>query len=167
VESTPLARATEQIANQSVNHLEAPPGSNSDNGGAIDLALAYCSLDPGHAYCASCCSYWIHLAGISLGIVPTFKRSGSAVHLFQINTDLQISKDSLTPSDLPCLGINIHADKIHGHAFLIVGLDVATGVLTTIDPNSDLKGSSEGLGIFLLQRRNVKDADRLGYLRIA
>ncbi len=67
---------------------------------------------------------------------------------------------------LPCIGINEHSDKIHGHAFLIVGMDDA-GQFQTIDPNSSQHGGREGDGVHLLNVRNVSDPERKGYIRSA
>jgi hypothetical protein len=100
-----------------------------------------------------------------MGIVPQFKKSGSALGVVRNNPDLFFTE--LTAADIPCLGVNEDADKIHGHCFLIIGLDEATGTLSTIDPNSNEAGAREGLGVYLLHRRNVNDSNRKGYIRIA
>lgn len=163
-EANDLARKTEEVANRDVGQEETDGHNDSPR---IREILAYCNLAPPSPYCASSCSMWVHTAALELGIVPELKKSGSAVHLWTNNPTLQIEPDRITAADLPVIGLNIHADKIHGHAFLCVGVDETTGRLTTIDPNSNANGGSEGTGIYLLQIRSTTDAQRLGYLRIA
>lgn len=145
--------------------MEDPPKSN--RGARIEEYLAYTGLPPGNAYCASANSLWVHEAATELGVPPQFKKSGSAMHLWANNPDLQIAAADLTPDMLPVVGINVDADHVHGHAFLVVGMDTATGKLQTVDPNSDPAGSREGTGIWALDRRNIADANRVGYIRIA
>src|SRR5581483_4223432 len=88
---------------------------------------------------------------------------GSALGLWDHNPDLRIAPDQITPADLPVIGINEDADQVHGHAFLVVGLDEATGKLQTVDPNSNPAGGREGTGVWMLDIRNVRDANRRGY----
>lgn len=144
--------------------METPPKSNL--GPRIEEFQDYTGISHGSAYCASACSLWVHEAAAALGITPTFKKAGSALHLWSNNQDLQIAPDALTAADLPVVGINQDADKIHGHAFLVIGL-AEDGTLQTVDPNSDPAGSREGTGVWLLNRRNTSDTARVGYLRIA
>jgi hypothetical protein len=164
VEATDLARKTAEIASRDIGIMEDPPGSN--RGPRIEEYLAYTGLPPGNAYCASANSLWVHEAAAELGITPQLKKSGSAIHLFDNNPDLQIAPDALTAEDLPVIGINTDADHIHGHAFLIIGMD-EKGTFQTVDPNSNPAGAREGIGVFLLNRRTTADANRRGYLRIA
>lgn len=166
MEATDLARKTAEVANRYAGKMEDPRGSNSDHGGPIDQALAYVSLEPGAPYCASECSWWVHLAAGELGVTPEFHKSGSALGLVRANPNLIIKPEDLTAADLPCIGINEHSDHVHGHAFLCVGVD-DTGKLQTIDPNSDPHGGREGIGIFLLDIRSTTDAQRICYIRIA
>jgi hypothetical protein len=159
-----LARKTEEVASHDVGVLETPPKSNL--GPRIEEYQDYTGIPHGSAYCASACSLWVHEAAAALGVIPVFKKAGSALHLWSNNPDLQIAPADLTPEMLPCIGINQDADHIHGHAFLIIGMD-EKGVFQTIDPNSDPGGSREGTGVWLLNRRTTADAARVGYIRIA
>jgi len=163
MEATDLARATAEIASHDVGVMEVPLGSN--RGARVDEYQAYTGLPLGSAYCSSACSLWIHEAAQALGVTPEFKKSGSALGVVRNNPDLFFTE--LTSADIPCLGINQDADGQHGHCFLIVGLDEATGHLQTVDPNSNNGGSREGVGVFLLNRRTVSDPERKGYVRIA
>ncbi len=162
METTDLARKTVEIAHKDIGQRETDGNNNSPR---IRQYLATVGLAPPNPYCASAVSTWVKEAAAELGIKPTFLRSGSALGLFHNNPTLRFTE--LTPSDIPCIGINEHADHIHGHAFLIVGLDEETGTLQTIDPNSDPKGSREGGGVWALNIRNTKDVERKGYVRIA
>lgn len=167
MEATDFARSVAVVAARYIGKMEDPVGSNSDHGGPIDQAQAYCNLTPGHAYCASECSWWIHTAGQETGVTPQFKKSGSALGIVANNPDLVIAKEDFNSSCVPCLGINQDPDGVHGHAFLIVGLDDGTGQLQTIDPNSNPHGAREGIGIFNLDVRNISDPLRTCYVRIA
>lgn len=158
-----LAEKTAELASHDVGERETD-GTN-DSPKIRQCYLAYLGLTPPSAYCASACSWWVHSGALVLGVTPLFKKSGSAVHLYEINAALTFTK--LTPVDLPCIGINRDPDRIHGHAFLIVGMDEATGRLQTIDPNSNPNGGREGTGVWALNVRNTNDALRLGYIRIA
>jgi hypothetical protein len=160
---TPLALKTAEIASHDVGIMEIPRGSNS--GPRIDDYLAYTGLPLGRAYCASACSLWVHEAAVAINVTPVFLKSGSTLGLVHRNQSLKI--DEVSADAIPCIGINVDSDGIHGHAFLIVGLDDDTGTLQTIDPNSNESGSREGIGVFALARRNLKDHNRLCYLRIA
>jgi hypothetical protein len=164
MEATALATKTSEIASHDVGILETPPKSNL--GPRIEQYQDYTGIPHGSAYCASACSLWVHEAAAELGVAPQFKTAGSALHLWSNNPDLQIAPADLTPDMLPVVGINIDDDKIHGHAFLVVGMD-DTGKLQTVDPNSDPQGSREGTGVWALDRRTTSDSNRVGYVRIA
>jgi hypothetical protein len=176
--SSPLAIKTSEIASRDIGKLEIPRGSN--RGPRIDDYQVYTNLlapntplynksgilIPGFAYCASAVSMWIYEAAQILNVAPIFKKSGSALGLAHNNPTLIINKNNLTPEDVGCIGVNIHSDKIHGHAFWIIGFDEQTGKLTTVDPNSDLNGGREGTGVYLLNRRNINDPERYCYIRV-
>ncbi len=161
-EATDLARKTEEIASRDIGTMEDPPGSN--RGERIEEYLAYTGLAPGNAYCASANSLWVHEAAAELGITPQLRKSGSALGLVRNNPELFFTE--VTAADLPCIGINEDADHVHGHAFLIIGMD-ENGKFQTIDPNSNPAGAREGTGVWLLNRRTAADANRRGYIRIA
>jgi hypothetical protein len=165
VEATDLARKTAEFAVHDRGKMEDPVGSNA--GPAIMPYLLYTGLPAGQPYCASACSLWVHLAAGALDVTPVFKKSGSALGLVRANPSLVIPKEQFDASCVPCIGINVHSDGVHGHAFLIIGFDEATGALTTVDPNSNPSGSREGIGVFVLNIRNIKDPQRVCYLRIA
>jgi hypothetical protein len=160
--TTDLARKAAELASYDVGERETD-GTN-DSPKIRNKYLGPLGLAPPSPYCASACSCWVREAGKELGVVPRFKSSGSAVHLFERNPDLQFF--TLTPDDLPCIGINRDADKVHGHAFMAIGLDESTGQIQSIDPNSNPAGGREGTGVWALGVRNVHDPLRLGYLRI-
>lgn len=165
MEATDLARKTAEIASRDIGVREIPP--NSNKGPRIEEYLAHVHLEPGAPYCASACSTWIAEAGHEMGLTPEFKKSGSALGIVRANPGLVIKPEEFTAEMIPCLGINEHSDHIHGHAFLIVGVDETTGQLQTIDPNSDPKGSREGGGVWALNIRSTTDAQRVCYIRIA
>ena len=158
---TDLQAKTKAIAQLDIGVRETDGENNSPR---IRQYLAHCNLVPPSAYCASACSTWVHEASQQLNIIPQFIKAGSALHLFNNNPQLQISPSDLTADDLPVIGINEDIDQIHGHAFVVTGLNGTQ--LTTIDPNSNDQGSSHGIGVFLLHIRRTTDTNRKGYIRI-
>lgn len=158
-----LARATEQRACLDIGVREIPAKSNA--GPRVEEYQATVSLPVGSPYCAAAVSTWVAEASAELNITPTFKRSGSAIGLIRNNPTLLFQE--LTPEAIPCVAIQRHADGVHGHAWLAIGLDQATGVITSLEANTNPQGSRDGGGVYVLAIRNVNDPTLATFIRIA
>ncbi len=158
---TSLAQKTAELASHDVGEREV----HTNDSPRIRQYQATVHLAPPSPYCAAAVSTWVREAATELKINHTLKFSGSALGLWNSNPELQFN--DLTASDIPCIGIHEHADHVHGHAFLIVGMDESTGQLQTVDPNSNPQGGREGIGVFALNIRFVDDQELKGYLRIS
>lgn len=165
MEASPLALKTAEFAGHDVGFMEEPLGSN--DGPHIRPYLLYTGIKPGDPYCASACSFWVHLAAGALDVTPTFRKSASALGLWANNPTLHIAVADLTPADLPVVAIYDHGGG-KGHATLVVGWDATgTGLFQTIDPNSNPQGGREGTGVWALGIRSIHDPQLKGLLRIA
>ncbi len=162
MEASDLARATEQIAARDIGERETDGNNDSPR---IRVYQAYTGADANSPYCASACSLWVKEGGEAIRRKPRFKKSARALGLWERNPDLRVLPQDFDPSELPCICILDH-DGTKGHAYLAIGFDEETGLFTTIDPNSNPKGSREGGGVYLLNIRSIEDAQLLGMLRI-
>lgn len=163
MEATELARRTEQHASRDVGTREIP--ANSNDGPRVRDYLAYTGVPVGSPYCASACSLWVHEAAVELGLTASFKKSARALGLWERNPELAILPKDLTPEMLPVVAIMDHGGG-KGHAYLAIGWDQATGLLQSVDPNSNPHGSREGGGVYSLDIRSIHDTQLKGFIRI-
>lgn len=162
--STELKYKVAELASHEIGVVEQPV--NSNKGPQIEYYQKTVGLTPGNAYCAAFISTMIRDAAIELNVTPTFKKSARALGLWERNEVLQIKKEDLTPAMLPCVGIHDHGDG-HGHAYLAIGYDPATGKIQSVDPNSNPHGSYNGGGVHVLDIRSIHDAELKGFIQIA
>lgn len=157
--ATDLARKAAELFSHDVGQREITKNDSP----RIRVYQSFVHIPPGSPYCAAAISTVINEAGQANGVVPRFRKSGSALSLLRLNASLVFQ--NLTEDDIPCIGIYRH-DAIHGHAVMIVGYDPATGKLQTIEANSNGTGSREGQGVYALDIRNIKDIQLAGLIRI-
>jgi hypothetical protein len=157
--TTDLARKVAELASHDVGEREITQNDSP----SIRQYQAYVGLWPGDPYCAAAISTWIHEAALANGVIPAFRKSGSALSLLRLNAGLVFQR--LTPNEVPCVAIYRH-DSIHGHAALVVGYDTTTGKFQTIEANSNGAGSREGQGVYALNIRSVQDVQLAGFIRI-
>lgn len=157
-----LARKTAEIANRDVGVREQPPGSN--DGPRIREYLATCGLGPGHPYCSCAVCTWVREAGTELQVVIRMAISASALHLLANNGALAFEPETITDQDIPCVFVIDHGGG-KGHTGLIVGRSGdGTGLVQTIEANTNPAGSREGDGVYVRTRHMSEMA---GCIRIA
>lgn len=159
--ATDLARKAAELASHDVGIRE----HGQNDGPRIRRYMYTVGIRPPLPYCAAAVSTWIHEAAQSLDMPedPQFMPSASALRMLAKNTKLAFEPETITAQDVPCIGI-INHDGIHGHAFLIVGLDERTNLLQTIEANSNGNGSREGQGVYALDIRHPNQL--MGCIRI-
>jgi hypothetical protein len=160
-----LARKTAEVANRDVGIREDPP--NSNRGPTIAEYHRTVGLAPGDPYCIAAICTWIKRAAMELTVTFRVVFSGSTMSFWKRNVGMRIEPRDLTPDDLPCVGLLVHDDGVHGHAYLAIGLDEQTGHIQTIEANTNPAGSREGGGVYALNIRKLKDPRLLGFVRIA
>ncbi len=158
-----LARKTAEIASRDVGIREQPPGSN--DGPRIRQYLDTVGLFPGCPYCAAAVTTWVTEAYKTFtGTLADFRGSGSAMRLLSRNAKLSFEPETITDADLPCIFVKDEGGG-KGHAGLIVGRNGdGTGLVQTVEANTDPGGSREGQGVYARQRHMSEIA---GCIRIA
>lgn len=159
--ATDFARTVAQIANSQVGVQEQPLGSNS--GPKVNQYLKAVNCPPGKPWCAAFLGWCVLKASIETGHQPQLRFSASALHLWELNPDLQ-TRD-LDVEDLPLLGVFDHGGG-KGHVAVVLGYNPDSHRLQTIEGNGSLNGSREGLAVVALDRRHITDAQLVGFLRI-
>lgn len=152
-----LAQEAIKIALTQEGVREHPLGSNS--GPEVNQYLACVGLPPGNSWCAALVSWCINEAYHALGgAKPTFKASGSALHLLDRNPTLKTHPGPNT------IFVIDHGHGL-GHTGFCISID-ANGNMTTIEGNTNNGGSRQGDGVYKLTRRSVSDING-GWLTIA
>jgi len=161
---SPLLAATLAAAGGEVGIMEDPPGSN--RGERVDEYLRAVGLDPAagnYAWCAAFV-YWCFGKGAAAsGTANPLPRTGGALALWRGAgaagaRQISASEAKATPSLVGPGQIFVLAT---GGGFGHVGLveSVASGVLTTIEGNTNDGGSREGVGVF---RRTGPNGRKVG-----
>jgi len=157
-----------EIAGGEVGVMEAPPGSN--RGPRVDQYLTAVGLDPSAGSFAWCAAfvYWCFLQASNAlkttnpairdaGVLDLWSRAGSA-GVRRISS----AEANITPSIVqPGFVFVIKTGTEHGHVGLV---EKVAGVgLTTIEGNTNVDGSREGIGVFRRTGRTIATIN-LGYI---
>lgn len=151
------------IAIGEIGALEEPPGSNK--GPEVEKYLASVGLGPGQPWCAAFVYWCAAQAGPN-----TLPKTGSVQTMWQ--RSVAAGLPTLSPAEAmaePCriapgmiFFISHGADK--GHMGFVEGL-TADGKLMTVEGNTNIGGSREGIGVFRLTRRTISSIN-LGFLSL-
>lgn len=145
---------------------EVPRGSNW--GPKVQVYLAYVNIDKPAPWCAAAACTWIHRAAIKLGLSPTFKKSASAVGIWNNNPSLRVSKD-VVPEPGWLFILEHDPVKMTGHVGVVKGIarDLATGdvYFDDVSGNSNNKGSREGFEVCTNMRNATNNSQLLGWIK--
>jgi hypothetical protein len=154
--ASPLAKEVIAFATTQIGVLEQPLGSNK--GPEVNKYLASVGLSPGHFWCVAFTYFCHQQAASNLGIVnPHVKTAGVLDHwnraknqpgASRITTSAAVANPALvTPGSLFIID---HGGGL-GHTGIVT--NVVSGLLETIEGNTNSGGSSNGIGVF---RRNAR-----------
>lgn len=149
-----LAEALKVAASQ-VGIMENPEGSNS--GPEVNAYLKSVGLDPGYYWCAAYVYWCFQKASDKLGKPnPVFKTAGCINHWNKTKGKKIAAADAVENPGLlkPGQIFIINHGRGSGHTGLIE--KVEGGFLHTIEGNSNPAGSSNGIGVFRLERKIAK-----------
>lgn len=142
-----------------------------NTGPKIDTWLRFVNCKPGDPYCAAAISYWIVCGHGGLAVIPTFRRSASALGLLVKNPGLTLgafdAREALQRGE-PLVGAIDHGFG-KGHALLAYGMD-GSRILTyeaNTGPGPDVPAKDrDGQGCYPRSDRKFSDISG-GWLRIA
>ncbi len=157
-----LSKALEIAASQ-VGVLEFPPGSN--RGPKVEQYLASAGCNPGDPWCASFVYWCFNEAAKSLNIKNPLARTGSCMNHW-IKTKGKKVPGSLTTQnpDLIHPGFIFIMDHGKGKGHTGFVRSVGNGYMNTIEGNTNIAGSREGLGVAELRRKiNTINAGFIDY----
>jgi hypothetical protein len=153
--ATPLLSEALRVAASQVGIMESPVGSN--RGPEVDGYLKSVGLGPGYYWCAAFAYWCFDQAARKLGRPnPVFKTAGCMNHWNKTKgKKIQAAEAVENPSLLkPGQIFIINLGRGSGHTGIIE--KVEGGFLQTIEGNSNPAGSSNGIGVFRLERKIVK-----------
>jgi hypothetical protein len=135
--------------------MEQPPGSN--RGPEVNKYLDSVGKEPGLFWCAAYVYFCFNEAASKLGRAnPVVKTAGCLDHWNRTKAKKILSADAVNKPSLvkPGAIFIINNGGGHGHTGLIEKVD--GGFIHTIEGNSKPSGSSNGIGVFQLQRKITK-----------
>ena len=132
--------------------MEIPLGSN--RGPEVDAYLKFCNVPPPAWWCAAFVSYQIHDAAKSLSIKPRWPKFAMCVDIFNWGTKHDLVTDTpFVPSVMLIPGDESKGERKYKHTGFVVAYDPQSGIIPTVEGNSNNNGSSNGIGVFSLRRR--------------
>lgn len=153
-----------RIAQSQVGVMESPLGSN--RGPMVDEYQLATGLDPkgNYPWCMAFV-YWCFKKTAELANVPNPAiKSAQCLDVWRRANNLSAPKqitDERAKADWKLVKpgmifiLEINKNTGAGHTGFIESVDYRTGIMTTIEGNSNENGSREGLGVYRLQRRRV------------
>lgn len=150
-----LLDAALQVAISQVGTMENPPGSNA--GPEVDAYLKSVGLGPGYYWCAAFVYWCFEQAAKQLGRAnPVFKTAGCVNHWQKTKgKKIPAAKAVENPGLLkPGQIFIINHGRGSGHTGMVERVE--GGFVHTIEGNSNNEGSSNGIGVFRLQRKIAK-----------
>lgn len=155
-----LAQSALWVAGGLTHVREIPPSSN--RGPEVDEYLRNAGLNPVGQHYSWCMAfqYWIFTqAAINIGVVnPLFKTAG-VLKQWNERPANRVSVHDVQPGDI---GIIRHKDGVTGHTFIVESIQ--DDGLHTIEGNTNLDKSSNGIGVFRLIRK-LTQPGLIGFLR--
>lgn len=144
-----------KVAISQVGVMESPEGSNS--GPQVDAYLKSVNLGPGYYWCAAFIYWCFQQASEALGRKnPVFRTAGCVNHWNQTKGKKIAAADAVENPALlkPGQIFIINHGRGAGHTGLVERIE--GGFLHTIEGNSNPAGSSNGIGVFRLERKIAK-----------
>jgi hypothetical protein len=162
-----LAGAALARARTQVGVMETPPGSNA--GPEVSAYLASVGLGPGAFWCMAFV-HWCFLHGSEdAGLQNAFPRTGGCLDAWNrvaaaMPGRIVAAGAARADPGIVKPGFVFILDHGGGHGHTGFVTAHAGGALATIEGNSNTTGSSNGVGVFALNRRSVMEADLKGFL---
>lgn len=150
-----LLAAALKVASSQVGIMENPEGSNG--GPEVDAYLKSVGLGTGFYWCAAFVYWCFQQASVTLGKPnPVFKTAGCINHWNKTKGKKFAAEDAVENPGLlkPGQIFIINHGRGSGHTGLIETIE--GGFLHTIEGNSNPAGSSNGIGVFRLERKISK-----------
>lgn len=148
-----LAKTIEVAASQ-LGVMEDPPGSNT--GPRVNQYLARVGLNPGLPWCASFIYWCFSEASKATGIMNPLPKTGSCMGHWDSTRGHRILKqqaannpDVIKPGHI----FIMDHGNYRGHTGLVTAIN--NGYIETIEGNSALNGSREGLAVVTLRRKII------------
>lgn len=153
-----------RIAATQVGQMEEPPGSN--RGRMVDAYQRAIGLDPAgaNAWCMAYVFWCFAEAAKELHVQNPAIKSAQCLDVWRRASQLSAPKQltstqaktnwkAVKPGMIFILEIN--ASTGAGHTGIVESVSYQSGILTTLEGNSNENGSREGLGVFRLKRRRI------------
>ncbi len=151
-QSLPLFSKVLEIAASQIGVLEDPPGSN--RGAKVEQYLASAGCSPGDPWCASFVYWCFNEASKSLNIKNPLIRTGGCLDHWNRTKGKKISRLTATNnSSLIKPGFIFIMDHGSGKGHTGLVKSVGEGYIQTIEGNTNIEGSREGLGVAELKRK--------------
>jgi hypothetical protein len=140
---TPLEAAVLRIADGYVNEIRETARNDHPK---IREWWPLCGIKAPCPWCALAVCGVIYEAGMSVGVLPKFRRSASVHSLGRLNESRRLDPQEalqLLAAGIPCVLLHDSGGGL-GHAGIGFGYDPKTGVVKTYEGNSNAAGSREG-----------------------
>ena len=160
-----LALAALAQARSQIGVMESPLGSN--RGPLVDQYLASTATPPGNFWCMAFVHFCFMKAAAGLGVPNTFPRTAGCLDAWNKSAAFRITKTAVRANPalvVPGAVFILDLGGGFGHTGIVIACN--GGALKTIEGNSNSTGSSNGLGVFELNRRNVMDGALKGFILI-
>lgn len=152
-----LTDAALSVAQSQVGELEKPEGSNW--GHPVQDYLAAVGINEPASWCMAFMYWCFDQACKTLGITSNpLTHTGGVVHAWQVAYPQHKIVSDPQPGDIFIMDFG----SGHGHTGMVETVN-ADGSLGTIEGNTDVTGSPEGVGVFRRTRHFVKPI--VGFLR--
>lgn len=143
-----------EIASSEVGVMEDPPGSN--RGPRVEQYLKSAGCLPGDPWCASFVYWCFNEASKSLGLTNPLVRTGSCMTHWSNTPGRKISHSKAMNNPQlvkPGFIFIIDHGNWKGHTGIVKTAE--NGYINTIEGNTNIAGSREGLGVAELQRKII------------
>jgi hypothetical protein len=151
-QSHPLVSKVLEIAATQVGVLEDPPGSN--RGAQVEKFLASAGCQPGDPWCASFVYWCFNEAAKSLNVTNPLIKTGGCLDHWTRTKGMKISRLNATNNvSLIKPGFIFIMDHGSGKGHTGIVTNAADGYIQTIEGNTNIAGSREGLGVAELKRK--------------
>lgn len=163
VQDYPLLLKVLDIAASQIGVLEDPPGSN--RGAEVEKYLASAGCSPGDPWCASFVYWCFSEAARSLAVQNPLVRTGGCLDHWTRTKGKKIAHLKATNNtSLIKPGFIFIMDHGKGKGHTGIVKSVIDGYIETIEGNTNIQGSREGLGVAELKRKiNTINAGFIDY----
>jgi hypothetical protein len=149
---SPLLTEVLKIALNETGVCEEPPGSN--RGFRVEQYLNSVRMNPGNPWCAAFVYFCFELASVRLNRANPLVRTAGCLQHWRNTKGLKITaKEAITTPLLLVPGAIFIIDRGRGKGHTGIVTGVSSGLIHTIEGNTDPDHSAEGGGVWALERR--------------